>query len=384
MDFRIITLLIGGGAFAVGIAALVAAQCYPRLVARPLIMFGLGKLAIAVSMALISLRGTLPDFLTIVVANSLIIVNSYIGYAAVRDLQGKDWSPRLGIAAVLAVLAGTLWFIYAQPDLRGVRAVVGLTTMILTAVLAVELLWRYQGRGAAHLVSGWAMAVLVVAMLARAINATLEPYLALSLLTVDQFEVAFMSIIFVVSNMNSVNFVLLCGDTFNAELQRLADSDPLTGIANRRRFCERADEELRRARRFRDPLALLIIDVDHFKQVNDTWGHEIGDAVLRGMVDAIVAALRDVDIVGRLGGEEFAVLLPKTDVRAAFGVAERLRAAATSVAVVPNLRITASIGLTVACDGDDFTTLFNRADQAMYQAKQTGRDRVCGKLPRSE
>lgn len=380
MDFRIITLLIGGAAFAVGIAVLVAAQCYPRLVARPLIVFGLGKMAIAIGMALISLRGILPDLLTIAVANSLIIVNNYAGYAAVRDLQGKDWSPRLGIAAVLAVLAGTLWFTYVQPDLRGVRAVVGLTAMTLTAVLAVELLWRYQGRGAAHLVSGWAAGVLVLAMLARAVNAAMGPHLALSLLTLDRFEVAFMFVIFVVSNMNSVNFVLLCGDAFNAELQRLADSDPLTGIANRRRFCERAAEELRRARRFRDPLALLMIDADHFKQINDTWGHEVGDTVLRGMADTIVVALRDVDIFGRLGGEEFAVLLPKTDVQAALGVAERLRAAVASMAVVPNLHITASIGVTVVCDGDDFNTLLNRADQAMYQAKQAGRNRVCGKL----
>jgi diguanylate cyclase (GGDEF)-like protein len=160
-----------------------------------------------------------------------------------------------------------------------------------------------------------------------------------------------------------------------------AQTDALTGALNRREFDERLAAELRRARRYAKTCALLLLDIDHFKSVNDTHGHPAGDAVLKELARLLQAQLRDVDCVARYGGEEFVALLPETDSQAARGVAERVRAAlAAGAFTLPDgatRRVTVSIG--VACFpqcADSAAALVTHADQAMYAAKQGGRNRV--------
>ena len=168
-------------------------------------------------------------------------------------------------------------------------------------------------------------------------------------------------------------------------LDRLRDQanlDYLTGLHNRRYFIERGAQELARAIRYDKPLSLLMLDIDEFKQVNDTRGHRTGDLVLRHLSRMLGEALRSVDLCGRLGGEEFAVLLPETDAPAAAEIAERLRAAVAAVAVVPEegppIRYTVSIGVTTLEHADvNIDTLLGLADQALYEAKRSGRNRVC-------
>jgi diguanylate cyclase (GGDEF)-like protein/hemerythrin-like metal-binding protein/PAS domain S-box-containing protein len=166
------------------------------------------------------------------------------------------------------------------------------------------------------------------------------------------------------------------------ELVRQARTDGLTGLANRRYFLEQAEQELVRARRYDKPLSVLMLDLDEFKVINDAHGHQVGDEVLRTVSAVCRQVLRGVDIVGRMGGEEFAILLPETDTAQAGEVAERLRQNIASAGIALGqgglLGVTASIGVATFAAGDvDVDKVLNLADKAMYEAKRKGRNQVC-------
>jgi diguanylate cyclase (GGDEF)-like protein/PAS domain S-box-containing protein len=165
-----------------------------------------------------------------------------------------------------------------------------------------------------------------------------------------------------------------------ARLLQQANTDELTGIDNRRHFFNQAEQEIRRARRFGRTVSVMMIDLDHFKKINDTLGHAVGDLVLQEVVKAIRQCLRETDIVGRLGGEEFAALLPETGLEAASEVANRMAQAianhpiVTAKATVP---CTVSIGLAhMKPDETALDVMLQRADEALYRAKHNGRNRV--------
>ena len=162
----------------------------------------------------------------------------------------------------------------------------------------------------------------------------------------------------------------------NAELERLADTDRLTGLYNRR-FLDRAlQAEFATARRYGTPFSIIIIDLDHFKQVNDTWGHLAGDEVLAVTAGMIRKRARETDVVGRWGGEEFVVICPRTDRDGARAVAEAMRERVQSHEFAQAGRRTASIGTATWRAGDDAASLTHRADEALYAAKEGGRNRV--------
>ena len=164
------------------------------------------------------------------------------------------------------------------------------------------------------------------------------------------------------------------------ELRRQANTDPLTGLLNRRCFTDHNRREMERNRRYGAALSLVLIDIDHFKKVNDTYGHGAGDDVIRGVAAACMAELRDTDFMGRIGGEEFAVLLPDSDLEAAGILAERLRARVAEVSFatgVGPVDVTVSVGVTEVDEAvDDVRSLTHRADVALYRAKEEGRNRV--------
>lgn len=178
------------------------------------------------------------------------------------------------------------------------------------------------------------------------------------------------------------------------KLEEQSVTDALTGLKNRRFFDERLQEEFRRAQRYGDYLSLIMIDLDHFKQVNDRFGHPAGDSVLRDAAALIRASIRDPDICARYGGEEFAVVLPKTHMSGALAVAERIwrelgqkeyeiplgpAAAGGAPGPAPAVRVTASIGIAFYPSKDIASgeLLLRFADQALYQAKRAGRNTIC-------
>lgn len=164
------------------------------------------------------------------------------------------------------------------------------------------------------------------------------------------------------------------------ELRVLATTDSLTGVANRRHFLELAEKEFERVRRYPAPLSMLMIDADHFKSINDNYGHNVGDRVLKTLTSTLVKELRSTEVLGRLGGEEFAVVLPSTGGEGALIVGERLRKAVEALELQEGQRtvkFTVSIGMAEVDEGDaSFAGALSRADQALYQAKSSGRNRV--------
>jgi diguanylate cyclase (GGDEF)-like protein len=181
--------------------------------------------------------------------------------------------------------------------------------------------------------------------------------------------------------------IMLLGALHRREqaLARLATTDDLTGLTNRRQFLELCDDEMQRARRYRQPLAFLELDLDFFKRINDAYGHAAGDKVLKALTRVGQGCLRDVDHFGRLGGEEFGVLLPNTDAEGALRLAGRIVEAVAACEVPAGeliLRFTTSIGVTALGEGDlGFEEVYARADKALYEAKAAGRNCARSLLP---
>jgi diguanylate cyclase (GGDEF)-like protein len=179
--------------------------------------------------------------------------------------------------------------------------------------------------------------------------------------------------------VNGFGFLLLCKQKDDSRMAKLATTDCLTGLPNRHAFLEQADGARLLAQRQRTGLGLLMIDIDHFKQINDRWGHASGDEALVVFARTARHLLREHETIGRLGGEEFALLLPGADLDAAVQAAERLRRAireATIITSGPTYRMTVSIGVVVLDPHEDLGGAMARADHALYAAKRAGRDRV--------
>ena len=170
-----------------------------------------------------------------------------------------------------------------------------------------------------------------------------------------------------------------------AKIARLAMQDDLTGIANRRHFYRQAETEFAHFQRSKHPLALLMLDLDHFKRINDQYGHGVGDAVLIRFSQYVSTQIRQEDLLGRVGGEEFAILLREATIFQAVAIGERIREGVAQLPISGGDdadRFTVSIGIAAADDADaSFDVLFGRADQALYRAKQEGRNRVAIAAP---
>ena len=187
------------------------------------------------------------------------------------------------------------------------------------------------------------------------------------------------------------NFVVPGGEMHNLfeaisghyrELEYLARFDPLTGVANRRHFIEMVEAETARASRYGKPFSILMVDIDRFKEVNDAYGHQAGDRVLQALCATCKIVLRAFDLVGRWGGDEFAILLPETPPAIAPQVAERLRDAIERTMVDLAMHAPFHFSVSIGCASrnakdDNLDTILAFADKALYDAKRTGRNRVC-------
>jgi diguanylate cyclase (GGDEF)-like protein len=172
-----------------------------------------------------------------------------------------------------------------------------------------------------------------------------------------------------------VGLILMATERLTDEMRYLASHDSLTGALNRRHMNAAMSAEIERCTRHGRSMALLVMDLDHFKAINDQHGHQLGDQVLVSFVAKVSALMRQHDQLGRFGGEEFVALLPETELAAAVVVAERIRQ--TCAQLHPAVGCTVSIGVTVnSATGDTVDALFARADAAMYRAKSLGRNRV--------
>jgi diguanylate cyclase (GGDEF)-like protein len=167
---------------------------------------------------------------------------------------------------------------------------------------------------------------------------------------------------------------------YQRRLEEMATTDKLTGLANRQ-ACELfADQAMKLARRNQEPLSAILIDIDHFKQVNDRYGHLAGDAVIKQLAETIQGCLRESDFLCRWGGEEYLLLMKGCDLNRAQIIAEHLRTTVKEAPIVHegvSITVTISLGVAEHRDEESNTVMFGRADEALYRAKASGRDRVC-------
>ena len=294
------------------------------------------------------------------------------------DQTSPRWLPALPLAA----LAINLVFIATGPEWARITFN---SLMFAALTLAIALRLKHdpvhEGRRPRLLVTG-SQYVIAILLLLRATNAVHGGSLRFPGLssTVSQ-SVGFL-LMTSLSITATMGFILLLKRRSDQEIRSLAMTDVLTGIYNRRAFIQRAEQECALAQRNGIPLALLMIDVDHFKQINDLYGHPIGDKVLLEIATLLGERLRKQDTLARYGGEEFCVLLPGTDETGAFSIAENLRRtiSATSFnASAAAISTTISIGVSVRAPShtpfqEDFHCLLSAADAALYQAKHDGRN----------
>ncbi|MDY0108028.1 MAG: GGDEF domain-containing protein [Giesbergeria sp.] len=318
-------------------------------------------------------RGVLPDLLAMVAANTLLLLGTTAYYIGCRRFLGHGGGWRLwgGVAAV-SVLVFT-WLTYGYPHYP---TRLGTFTALMLCVYGATLRFLLRhggGRFPVRLVE--VVLVLHIGVLLLRFSSILAGRGGNDLLEPSIYQTLYIGAYVLTVLMLSIGAVLMATDRLTTELEHLATHDSLTRTLNRRALLERFADELARSQRTGRGPAIMMLDLDHFKAVNDTLGHQHGDAVLVHFAQRAQAVLRRADRLGRYGGEEFLVLLPETDSIAARSVAQRVHAAAASGHA---LDCQLSIGVTTwQGPRDTLDAMLARADKALYRAKEQGRNQTC-------
>ena len=336
----------------------------------------------AAAHGLLLLYGRIPLVASVVLGNVLLSATVVGFWLAVRRFHGLPLHGWWGLVPIVTV--AVLMFVFQNQFAS--RVVVSGFSLAAQVAMVLWVLLRHQprraqgiSRGALLLAVG--LMLILLTMLARA-GAAL--FLSLDIVTILQgnlvqtltFMVTFMSTL-----VTSFGFVFMAKERADAANVILAAQDALTGVANRRALMQALERELACAARQRTPLALLMLDIDHFKRVNDQYGHLAGDQVLRHVAEVVGQRLRAQDLLGRYGGEEFLVLLPDTDLDGAQQLGQQL---CQAVQAGPydwhgqRIAVTVSVGISgcVVGTSPDWETLLLAADKALYRAKENGRNRV--------
>jgi len=329
------------------------------------------------------LRDHVPLPLSVVLAQSSIALTAYLCLLGAREYMGKAPLGH-GVAALALglLLATALFFTQVKPNVQVRIVLTGLVPGVIF-IAAAHTLARggFRKVPARYLfaatvgVHGAFLLVrpLLFKLAAPAEGAQPEAGMVAAL---SQFVVLESTLAVVLVAFGAL---MLTNEFITNELRHLAEVDPLTNVFNRRAFLTLLDKAISNAQRTQTTLPVLVMDLDHFKKVNDSWGHRAGDDVLRHFVMLAQRCLRKEDVMGRLGGEEFAIFLPNAGAGGAIAVAERLRAMVEAHPVVTEQRsiaLTVSVGVTLCAGSESAGTALQRADEAMYLAKERGRNRV--------
>jgi diguanylate cyclase (GGDEF)-like protein len=344
-----------------------------------LLLWGVGYLLGALSLALVASRGTIPDVLSIEIGIGAVLLCYGFLLAGARAFHGRETPPTVFLIAPL------IWLISMR--VPAVQADLGLRIMIVTLCqcvmtgCVVHEFWRGRTE---PLLSRWpAIIVLLTHVIVLALRlpaALLTPMTT----SVDFFRsstfagMAFVTVLYTIT----FAFLLLSMVKERGELRHKTAAliDPLTGLANRRAFLGEAEDFMAQAPKHGASLTVMLADLDRFKAVNDQFGHAIGDRVLQTFAETIKRTLRTTDLSGRLGGEEFAFLMPGAGTAEAERIAERIRVEfAEAARKIEDLTVNATVsaGVATATAPADLADLIAAADGALYRAKAEGRNRVC-------
>jgi diguanylate cyclase (GGDEF)-like protein len=322
---------------------------------------------------LIAARGRISDFLSIPVGAFLLLAGQAVWIAGTEKFMGLPESVKALRAIVLSAFALFLGFYVVHDDYR-IRVVVVSLTMSTLAIFHCQ---RILAGGKPSLAGRMLVVCLSAnccAWLARAANAA-SGAIGPDVLASSTLNIVLSAAQSVLAMLTLFGFVLIASERVRDVFEQLATRDSLTGAWMRRAWDLHAQSELERSRRHNRPLSLILMDLDHFKKINDTLGHAAGDQALVDFVNRVNALLRKQDSLGRIGGEEFVLLLPDTGADEAHVVAERIRVCIERESKSP--AITVSIGVAeLQTQESTVAEILSRADAAMYRAKSWGRNRV--------
>ncbi len=378
LDVKTIIFLSSIAAIVMGIIILVTAQTYPHIKGVTNWAWGCG--AQSVAWLLIFLGGTIPQFFS-TVAYSLLLLSMVLFYQALSYFKEKTFSKKLfySLIGVVFVLFNVFTYIYPSSLIRTVIiAVIGSILAFLCSHLLIVNSEDVPKNSERIMAIGFF--VIGLSPIITLFSITLNLFQVIDILPQTIIQNLTFAFIFVALLILTSSFMLMINDKFMSEILRLATMDSLTEVYNRAAMEKIIVKEIDRSKRYELPMSLLLLDLDLFKVVNDTYGHQVGDFALQKLVQTITKVLRDPDSLGRFGGEEFLILLPETDLVKASVVAERVREIVEKSPIetgTKTFNITISIGIaTLNQESDDFQELFRRADLGLYKAKQTGRNRV--------
>lgn len=344
-----------------------------------LLWWGTSYLLGATSFSLLAARGFIPDVLSIEVANTAVLLSYAFVLAGARTFNGRETPPTVFLLAPLIWL--TAMRVPLLADDINMRLVIVTSCQITFLALTVHEFWRER---AEPLLSRWPTIVVVLTQMIVLVL-RLPMVVVTPLASSAEF---FRSPTFAVMAFGTVlytitfAFLLLSMTKERGELRHKTAAlvDPLTGLANRRAFLSDADGLMTRGDKRNEPLTVMLADLDRFKAVNDRFGHAIGDRVLQVFADTLLRTLRASDLSGRLGGEEFAILMPNTHAADAARVAERIRVRFSEAARTIGgeaVASTVSVGIaTTSVAAPQLAALMATADGALYRAKAEGRNRI--------
>jgi diguanylate cyclase (GGDEF)-like protein len=328
---------------------------------------------------LASLRDVAPDAVSIILASALMLAGQALLIVGLQKYLGRPprWRPMLD--AMLAVMVLLAWLTYGSNNYQGRLFIMALAHIVFFSYGAV-LAWRAEPAGfagrflACAFLVGVLIAVWRVMTLSTSVDEANEIFdrSLVQQVYLGAFSLGILGL--------SIGLILLANERLRVALEFLATRDPMTGALNRRAFFARAEVEWARVARSGQTIAVIGSDIDFFKKVNDTFGHHVGDLVIKDYANRSGAMLRKPDFLARFGGEEFFVLLPDTGLKEARQVAERIRREIEAHRDKSLPPFTVSLGVAVHTGGDsaisNLEALLAKADEALYRAKKGGRNRV--------
>ncbi|MCC7310100.1 MAG: GGDEF domain-containing protein [Sulfuritalea sp.] len=374
LDVRSIILIAGIMSLLMAIALHFMKRNYPSSI-KGLAEWAAAPMILFVATLLFAARGAIPNLFSIVLANLLLFGGASLLYFGSQRFFGVGPSIPLWSGLAALVLLPIAWFALIEPH-HGIRVALIASFMASLAFAHARLILSSGPHTFSTYFAGAAQLLLAFAQTSRFFVSFDLPAGDAIFDNSSSSQASYVAIYAFAILAGTIGMILMATDRLRGELEHLATHDSLTGALNRRALIDACELELARCRRNHGVMALLMIDLDHFKAINDTHGHPVGDRVLIDFVARVKSLLRQPDRLGRFGGEEFVALLPETPLNEARVVAERLRAMieAKTEDLPP---CTVSIGVTVSRSDDaGLDEIISRADAALYQAKHAGRNRI--------